>query len=1190
MIKRGLWLSITTVVILVGMSLFGLIQFNEDSTVSAAEAQVADEAGYSWIDSLDPSPKVQYEWIDISDVGTGLKTNLNYYTYYTRYYYYYCIDQDIGFDFPFYDKTFSSLQVYPNGVLGFGASTYNYAPYNRGGAFPSTYSYTPPGTIAPYWCYYAAPYRDDDDSDIWVYQDQTQDGMKYWICSWVDVNYYYTDDSGATFQVILYENGDIKVNIKESKTYSTSYFTIGIQNLEMDIGLTYNYQQFNQIEDEQSILFKQFRSDVISTDFSEGFGPDKEIYPAMSGMGDFNYYARANLYSEKGVEKLDELKVDFSTGPDVQSISLIYDFQGGKFRKINDGLRQMAFNPSECSVYYPNATDMVHFIGVEFRYDFNSWWTNLDGVDITMTLTGIGLKGSSWSQENVFDVETGVTMAGNLSITDSKGKNITKGNWVKGGDVIHFKGVHREYVDLGDEVEVPDFMEIALEDQNAKVYKGKTSDLDVSVEVDPKYSNMDYRLVFLNVSTGIDKTPTGLTEKINLKVDSDMPSLPGNLEVYPDDPEQPPLYYDDDREIYLKWEESIDSSSGVARYHISVNVPQSKADNTMITQSETTSYTIRDLEEGNNKIYVWAEDNVGNLGGQMFTNVIIDLSEIEFADFYPQSGEWLTNQRPTCSVLINDTLTGVDPLTLEYQVSNTGEQDLNKEETWKQIQESYAPDNTLRVVVVAWFTNGQDNYIWFRAKDLAGNGYTTSDKYNVWVDAEGPRYKMISPTTDYQPSRTVDVSLEITDPQSGVDASTIEYRYSTQGVGKFTPWKPYKEGEDGKTVIVRITETFRRGDNNFIQVRGKDLAGNPLTTSEPFRIYVNTVPDIEILSPSQSDIIYENQRIIFDATPSYDPDGDEPTIWWYSSLDNMKEPFSKSAYAESKEFYVGEHTITVIAEDDDGEQAQLTFTINVRKEEQGPIEGLDTDGDGLPDSWEQRYSTDHRAKDESDDPDLDGFTNMQEYENGTHPMNELSHPPIESAIEEDEFGNIFDNWLLWLLLAVLLIVILITMLVTKARKDKAVKRIRTVHNMKRIMPSVSWEQIQTTTYMAPGAGATLPGAAQGPALPQAQAAVSPESALPPAQQAEGAQPEGEQAYQAAPGQQQYQGQYQQEGQQQYQAQPQEQQAAQPEQYQQAYQAAPAQQQPQQQYQAQPQQQYQGQGNYDPNQPGQEGGQ
>jgi hypothetical protein len=521
---------------------------------------------------------------------------------------------------------------------------------------------------------------------------------------------------------------------------------------------------------------------------------------------------------------------------------------------------------------------------------------------------------------------------------------------------------------------------------------------------------------------------------------------------------------------------------------------------------------VENLPEGTNRIYIWAEDLVGNQGKEIFVEVTIDLTGVTFGGFYPHTGVWNTQLRPTCSIFINDTLTGVDPLSIEYEISTSGAVGLVG--NWQNILDAYAPSTTLRVVVAGWFQNGQDNWIRFRAQDMAGNRYVVSDAYNVWVDAESPKYRLLSHSEDeYQLNPYQEVRIMVEDLQSGVDAQSIEYRLTTRGETKWTPWKAYKEGADGKSVEVRIRETFRRGDENFIQIRAKDLAGNPISNSKVFNIKINTYPEIEVTSPSSGDYLHDEMQIVFDASQSHDPDGDRLTYTWLYSYGDDQTTLGDVARITS-ELPAGEYTITLIVKDRVNNEVQYHFVITVENyippdTGEGGLDPIDTDGDGMYDWYEKRYQLNYLVKDANEDPDGDGFTNVQEFGDGkwfaqnlTNPKYAGSHPTskVEPASEEDK-GPFSSNMIpLWLILAILVIAVIVTMLLVKNKKDKQVRRLESVRNMRKIMPSVSWDQITATAYMAPYTQGPALAAAAGPALPGApQQDVGP--ALPPAQEA-----------------------------------------------------------------------------------------
>jgi hypothetical protein len=59
---------------------------------------------------------------------------------------------------------------------------------------------------------------------------------------------------------------------------------------------------------------------------------------------------------------------------------------------------------------------------------------------------------------------------------------------------------------------------------------------------------------------------------------------------------------------------------------------------------------------------------------------------------------------------------------------------------------------------------------------------------------------------------------------------------------------------------------------------------------------------------------------------------------------------------------------------------------------------VDTDGDGVPDTWEETYNLDfNNAADASSDADHDGLTNLQEFWAGTNPGDAGSNLKLAAA-------------------------------------------------------------------------------------------------------------------------------------------------------------------------------------------------
>ena len=60
----------------------------------------------------------------------------------------------------------------------------------------------------------------------------------------------------------------------------------------------------------------------------------------------------------------------------------------------------------------------------------------------------------------------------------------------------------------------------------------------------------------------------------------------------------------------------------------------------------------------------------------------------------------------------------------------------------------------------------------------------------------------------------------------------------------------------------------------------------------------------------------------------------------------------------------------------------------------------DTDHDGMPDAWEVKYQLDpDKAIDSSIDSDDDGYTNVEEYLNGTNPRQKIDYTNLGNNVD-----------------------------------------------------------------------------------------------------------------------------------------------------------------------------------------------
>ncbi len=174
-----------------------------------------DDFGYTWNDS------VAFNWIDATG---GTDSGLSGDDQYTG-------PIDIGFSFKFYGNTYSQLYISTNGFVSFGQGYGIW--YNQ--PIPDT---SPPNDfIAPFWDDLAV--GGDYNSGRVYYRQYGSAPNRYFVVEWWNVTRLGSSDL-LTFEVILYENGDIVMQYLSLSGVLQSA-TVGIEDDWGTDGLLYLY-------------------------------------------------------------------------------------------------------------------------------------------------------------------------------------------------------------------------------------------------------------------------------------------------------------------------------------------------------------------------------------------------------------------------------------------------------------------------------------------------------------------------------------------------------------------------------------------------------------------------------------------------------------------------------------------------------------------------------------------------------------------------------------------------------------------------------------------------------------------------------------------------------------------------------------------------------------------------------------
>jgi hypothetical protein len=210
---------------------------------------------------------------------------------------------------------------------------------------------------------------------------------------------------------------------------------------------------------------------------------------------------------------------------------------------------------------------------------------------------------------------------------------------------------------------------------------------------------------------------------------------------------------------------------------------------------------------------------------------------------------------------------------------------------------------------------------------------------------------------------------------SDLDGDSLSYSVLHSPDG--TAWYPLATDITDTTYSWDTTQS-PGGSNAYIKVIASDGVNTGQDQSNaPFSIG-KKAPLAAIASPADGAQFVPGQTIIFEGAGEDFEDGllEGASLTWSSSRDGY---LGVGELLHLSNLSDGTHTITLVATDSDSSTGSDSITVSIL---------VDTDGDGMPDTWENQYNAlDPNIRDADGDPDGDDLSNGSEYFFGTNPEN-----------------------------------------------------------------------------------------------------------------------------------------------------------------------------------------------------------
>lgn len=613
--------------------------------------------------------------------------------------------------------------------------------------------------------------------------------------------------------------------------------------------------------------------------------------------------------------------VNITIEPGDENITLCWSRDNAtQFYKMNGGDPSDHVNLSSNNTHWGNIDANTTF--VNFRMDFNWTFPDLALCDIRLNVTDGSNNTNSTNFPNLFRVETGLDTSGSLGVTAEHQGSLSSGDWVRTQENLTFSGSTVHYAGFPSFYPLDKYFNISVINETGAVgYNNSSSGQPFSILM--KSSSVSDNSNEYNVS--VNKLLPGRAGSVPanqtfiIRVDGDAPPGPDNITIHADFFGDNRTHADNDTTFYTTWNASVDGGSGTKRYFYSFSNKEGKED-TNTTNGNQSSIGDTNLLEGFVKVYVWAEDNVGNIGTSKNDSIIFDTSAPSYI--------------PPDNVVINGGAAGTNNSNLAFtwvSFIDQGAELSGIDLFYYSFDNNQGSTNgTVDYASPGVLSNAKDGtvnvYVW--AIDKAGNiGISATD--TIVVDTTEIYFENPSPSpNDWVNESLVTCGIDIRDNTSGVRLNTIEYRYFN---GTLSQW--ISTGDAGaaqQLYTPNTTVEFAVGSNNYIQWRASDDLTNGPTASQKYTVQVdfekpdNSGADVTIESGAEN--VGSNQ-IFFEWSNFTDSGGAGIKGYYYNFTNGSGTPngiYTANTNATSASAVNGTVTIYVWAVDNAGNIGNAT--------------------------------------------------------------------------------------------------------------------------------------------------------------------------------------------------------------------------------------------------------------------------